>query len=108
MEFVKPAIVPGEIPQPDFKQSPFWKVTGQPVSVFVHSEFPLSVDLIHTILLFQQESIISLLLHRPVYSVHIGDNHESEEATHNIINLDFPRNEGKESVRNGKESVSNV
>lgn len=54
MEFVEPAIVPGEIPQPDFKQSPFWKVTGWPVSMFVHHKFPLSTDLIHTLLLFQQ------------------------------------------------------
>lgn len=72
MEFVEPAIVPGEIPQADFKQSPFGKVTGRPVSVFVHHEFPLSTDLIHTLPLFQQKRENTPLLHQPAYSVHIG------------------------------------
>lgn len=67
MEFVEAAIVPGEIPQHDFKQSPFGKVTGRPVSVFVLREFPLSTTLIHTLLLFQPTRENSLLLHQPAY-----------------------------------------
>lgn len=55
MEFVESAIAPSEIPLPDIKQSPFSKVPGRTISVFVHREFPSSTDLIHALLLFQSE-----------------------------------------------------
>lgn len=82
MEFVEPAIVPGEIPQPAFKQSLFQKVTGRPVSVFVHREFPLSTNLI---LSFSKNA---LLPHQPAYSVQMGAVPEGVEMTDNIIRLD--------------------